>query len=94
MFAFARTFKDKSEFKLCLDGYKLPTTRRERGTLFFRKYSLMIEGLIERNIVSISKTPAVHRERAFPKLMTVYFLSLKSFDMLETQSSPLGRRTE
>lgn len=87
MFAFSQTFKDQSEFKLCLDGYKLHEEREE--LFFFRKYSLMIEGLIERNIVSISKTSAVHSE-----LMTVYFLSLKSFDMLETQSSPLDRRTE
>lgn len=62
MLAFARTLKDQPEFKLCLDFYKVPTTQGERRTFPPRKYSLMIAGLIERNIVFISKTPAVHSE--------------------------------
>lgn len=68
MFAFAQTFKDQSlnlNFVLTATNYQ-NTKREGKFFFFFQKYSLMIEGLIERNIVSISKTLAVHSEQAFP----------------------------
>lgn len=35
----------------------------------------MIEGLIERNMAFISKTPVVHSEQVFASAMTEYFFS-------------------
>lgn len=62
-----RHLKTSLNLNFVLMATNYPRHEEREELFFFRKYSLMIEGLIERNIVSISKTPAVHCERAFPK---------------------------